>query len=389
MKSGSIGKHSLVAFNKRQLSSRRGVRSLKWRDLSRRKIMNSANKIIVGWLVLVCFVIFAMIVVGGVTRLTHSGLSMVDWKPIMGFIPPLNDGQWAVAFDAYKQYPEYRQVNKGMSLDEFKNIFYWEYGHRVLGRIIGLIFFIPFVVLGLLGKIEKRLVPKLMVAFLLGGLQGLMGWYMVMSGLVELPRVSHYRLAAHLVLALVILSYLFWIILDLLDLRKNNASRWFKSLCLTVLGVVSLQILFGAFTAGLRAGLGFNTFPLMDGRLIAEAATMMTPLWLNFLENGAMVQFVHRWLGTLLLLLVSVLFGLTVLGRMQHRLIVLSGLLAAVTFAQFMLGVLTLINYVPIALASIHQGVACLVLLASVLLVYSVRVPAMGATLNEAATGEE
>ena len=341
------------------------------------------NKIVTGWLVLVCIVIFAMIVVGGITRLTHSGLSMVDWKPIMGFIPPLNDGQWADAFDAYKQYPEYQQVNQGMSLGEFKNIFYWEYGHRVLGRSIGLVFFIPFIVLWLLGKIEKRLVPKLLVALLLGGLQGLMGWYMVMSGLVDMPRVSHYRLAAHLVLALIILSYLFWIILDLLDMQKIYVSRWFRYLCFMALGIVALQILFGAFTAGLRAGLGFNTFPLMDGRFIAEAATMMKPLWLNFLENGAMVQFVHRWLGTLLTLLVIALVGLAVLSNVPRRLVAICGLLAGLTLAQFMLGVLTLINYVPIYLASAHQGVACLVLLASLMLVYSVWIPARGDAVSD------
>ncbi len=350
--------------------------------------MNSANKIVAGWLMLVCIVIFAMIVVGGVTRLTHSGLSMVDWKPVMGFIPPLNAGQWTDAFDAYKQYPEYQKVNKGMSLDEFKNIFYWEYGHRVLGRSIGLVFFIPFVVLLLLGKIEKQLVPKLLVALILGGVQGLMGWYMVMSGLVDVPRVSHYRLAAHLGLALVILSYLFWIVLALRSTKKIAVSHWFKTLCFVTLGIISLQILFGAFTAGLRAGLGFNTFPLMDGRFIAEAATMMTPLWLNFLENGAMVQFVHRWLGTLLLLLVILLFGFTVLGNMPRRLMVICGWLAMMTFAQFLLGVLTLVSYVPIVLASAHQGVACLVLLASVLLLYSVRIPDRAATANEVATRE-
>jgi heme a synthase len=337
--------------------------------------MNS-NKVVTGWLMLVCIVIFAMIVVGGVTRLTHSGLSMVDWKPVMGFIPPVGDEQWQETFDAYKQYPEYQKVNKGMTLGEFKNIFYWEYGHRVLGRSIGLVFFVPFVVLFLLGRIEKSLVPKLLVALFLGGLQGLMGWYMVMSGLVDMPRVSHYRLAAHLVLALVILSYLFWIILDLQSTRKISVSHWFNSLCILALSIVSLQIIFGAFTAGLRAGLGFNTFPLMNGHIMAEAATMMTPFWLNFFENGAMVQFVHRWLGTFVLILVLLLFGLTVLGNMPRRLVAICGLLAGVTFAQFVIGVLTLINYVPVALASTHQGVACVVLLASVFLVYSVRLPA-------------
>ena len=325
---------------------------------------------------LVCCVIFAMIVVGGVTRLTHSGLSMVDWKPVMGFIPPLSDSQWQETFDAYKLYPEYQKVNKGMSLGEFKNIFYWEYGHRVLGRSIGLVFIVPFVLLWLQGKIEKPLAPRLMIALLLGGLQGLMGWYMVMSGLIDTPRVSHYRLAAHLILALVILSYLFWVILDLRETQKFDVSRGFRTLCLLVLGLVALQILFGAFTAGLRAGLGFNTFPLMDGRLIAEAATMMTPLWVNFFENGAMVQFVHRWLGTLLLLLVIILFATAVLGDVPRRLMVVCGLLAAATITQFVLGVFTLVNYVPIILASSHQGVACLSLLASVLLVYSVQTPA-------------
>jgi cytochrome c oxidase assembly protein subunit 15 len=345
--------------------------------------MNSANKIVAGWLVLVCVVIFAMIVVGGVTRLTHSGLSMVDWKPLMGVIPPLGEAQWQETFDAYKQYPEYQKVNRGMSLDEFKGIFYWEYGHRVLGRSIGLVFFVPFAILWLLGKIEKSLLPKLVIALVLGGLQGLMGWYMVMSGLVDMPRVSHYRLAAHLMLALVILCYLAWIIFDLWNLEKIKVPHFLRYLSLTILGVASLQILFGAFTAGLRAGLGFNTFPLMNGRLISEAATTMTPMWLNFLQNGVMIQFVHRWLGILLLLLVLLVFGIEVSRGVSRRLIAICGSLTMVTLVQVVLGVLTLINFVPIALASIHQGVACLVLLASLLLVYSVCVPARGDATGE------
>lgn len=335
--------------------------------------MSTDNKIVTGWLAVVCLTIFMMIVVGGVTRLTHSGLSIVDWKPIMGFIPPIGEAEWQDTFEAYKQYPEYKQVNKGMSLSEFKSIFYWEYGHRVLGRSIGIIFFLPFMVLLLMGKIERELVPKMIVALVLGGLQGLMGWYMVMSGLVDMPRVSHYRLAAHLVLALIILSYLYWIILDLRRTSKIEVSPGFKLLCTAILGVTFLQITYGAFTAGLRAGLGFNTYPLMDGELMASAATMMTPFWLNLFENGAMVQFLHRWIGALLLMLVVVLLGLSIAGNMPRRLKVACGSLVAITLAQFLLGVFTLLNYVPIMLASAHQAVACLVLLASIFLVYIVQ----------------
>ena len=199
-----------------------------------------------------------------------------------------------------------------------------------------------------------------------------MGWYMVMSGLVDMPRVSHYRLAAHLVLALIILSYLYWIILDLRRTSKVNVSSGFKLLCTAILGVTFLQITYGAFTAGLRAGLGFNTYPLMDGELMASAATMMAPFWLNLFENGAMIQFLHRWIGALLLLLVVVLLGLSIAGDLPRQLKVACGTLVAITLGQFLLGVFTLLNYVPIALASAHQAVACLVLLASIYIVYIV-----------------
>jgi cytochrome c oxidase assembly protein subunit 15 len=335
--------------------------------------MNSANKAVSAWLIVVCVTIFLMIVVGGVTRLTHSGLSMVDWKPIMGFIPPLGETQWQSAFESYKQFPEYQLVNKGMDLTEFKSIFYWEYGHRVLGRSIGVIFLVPMMLLWWLGKIEKPLMPKLIVGLILGGLQGLMGWYMVMSGLVDIPRVSHYRLAAHLSLALVILSYLFWIILDLHKTRRFQVPPAFKALSVLILCLVSLQIVYGAFTAGLRAGLGYNTFPLMEGKLIAEAATMMSPMWLNFLENGAMIQFVHRWVGTLLLVVVAAVLGISIQRKLPGPVVWTAAVLVTMVFVQYLLGILTLINYVPVFLASTHQAVACVVLLAAVYLVYIVR----------------
>ncbi len=340
--------------------------------------IDSNRKLVIGWLLVVSLTVFMMIVVGGVTRLTHSGLSMVDWKPIMGFIPPIGEMQWQETFDTYKHFPEYQKVNKGMSLDEFKGIFYWEYGHRVLGRSIGMIFFLPFIALLLFKKIEKPYIPRLLGALLLGGLQGLMGWYMVMSGLVDMPRVSHYRLAAHLILALVILAYIFWIILDLRRTEKLEVPGWFRRVCIFLLCVTSLQILYGAFTAGLRAGLGFNTFPLMDGEFLAAAATMMIPFWHNFIENGAMVQFIHRWIGTLLLLLVSFILVYSIAGRLPRKLQWVSAALLGITLTQYLLGVMTLLHYVPVALGSTHQAVACFVLLANVYLVYIVRGTSIG-----------
>ncbi len=323
------------------------------------------------WLAVVCLVVYLMIVVGGVTRLTQSGLSMVDWRPIMGVVPPLTTEDWQQTFDAYKQYPEYQKINKGMSLGEFKQIFYWEYGHRVLGRMIGMIYFLPFVVFLAMGRVEKRWQPRLWIAFTLGGLQGLMGWYMVKSGLVDVPYVSHYRLAAHLMLAMLILAFLFWLILDMLAVKKPEVSASQSSMSMWLLILLVVQLVLGAFTAGLDAGYGFNTWPLMHGQFLADAALMMSPFWLNFVENGVMIQFVHRWLGALLVLGIlwfafksrgTALFGATMI-------------LVGVTLVQFLLGVTTLLYRVPVVLGSLHQAVACLMLLALVYCVYLSRRP--------------
>lgn len=326
---------------------------------------------LVTWLALVCAVIFLMIVVGGVTRLTQSGLSMVDWRPIMGVVPPLSADEWQRTFDAYRQYPEYQKINRGMSLDEFKQIFYWEYGHRVLGRLIGLIYFLPFMLFLLLGKVEKRWQPRLWVAFVLGGLQGLMGWYMVKSGLVDVPYVSHYRLAAHLMLAMLIIAFLFWLILDMLALEKPDVDDRFRSGSFWLLVMLVLQLVLGAFVAGLDAGYGFNTWPLMHGQFIADAALMMEPFWHNFIENGVMIQFVHRWLGALIVLGV-LLFAWFSRGT---ALLWPSLVLLGITFVQFGLGVTTLLYRVPVVLGSLHQAVACLMLLSMVYLVYLTRRP--------------
>lgn len=334
------------------------------------------ERAVVIWLLVVCLTIFAMIVVGGVTRLTHSGLSMVEWQPILGTIPPLTEVEWQATFDLYKQYPEYLTVNRGMTLAAFKSIFYWEYGHRVLGRLIGLIFFLPFVIFFVQKRFDTGMKTKMTVAFVLGGLQGLMGWYMVKSGLVDEPRVSHYRLAAHLGFALFLLAYLFWVVLEIISRHLPSMQRTVNSVALTRLVwlfmmVLIVQIVYGAFTAGLKAGFGYNTFPLMNDQWIADAVGMMTPLWLNLFESNATVQFIHRWLGIgVTFLAIGIwIYGIKkpLLTRQRWGLHVL----LSVVLVQFVLGIVTLIYAVPISLASLHQAGACLLLLATVYVIFS------------------
>lgn len=335
--------------------------------------MTRTAKPLVIWLSLVCLTIIVMVVVGGITRLTHSGLSMVDWRPLMGIIPPLTEAEWQATFDAYKQFPEYQKVNRHLDLEGFKRIFYWEYGHRVLGRLIGLIFFVPFVVFLVMGKIDRRMALKLLVALALGGLQGLMGWYMVQSGLIDMPRVSHYRLAAHLLLAFLILGYLFWLILDLMEIKKVPSGAGFAVAVRSLLALISLQILYGAFVAGMRAGLGFNSFPKMHDQWIADAVFQMDPWWLNLVESSATIQFVHRWLGAIVLLVAA----LTCLWAWRYQLArqirLSANILLLTTLGQFIIGVLTLVYIVPIGLATLHQAVACVLLLAAIHLVYVAR----------------
>jgi heme a synthase len=337
--------------------------------------MPDSNKIIVSWLAVVCATIFTMIVVGGITRLTGSGLSMVEWRPIMGTLPPLNAAEWQLAFEAYQQYPQYQLENHHMDLAAFKSIFYWEYGHRLLGRLIGLIYFVPFVLLWASGQIKKPLVPKLLLGLALGGLQGLMGWYMVKSGLVDMPRVSHFRLAAHLLLALSIFAYLFWLILHLIEIKRESfVANGIKPLIYGFAVCLGLQLTWGAFTAGSHAGIGYNTFPLMNDQWIAEAVFSMEPWWLSLFESTATIQFVHRWLGALVLILVAIIWIRSLIGDSRQVRWAASMVFFA-TLVQFGLGVFTLIHIVPIGLASLHQAWACVLLLSAVYLVYVVRKP--------------
>jgi cytochrome c oxidase assembly protein subunit 15 len=331
--------------------------------------INTNNKHIAIWLLVCCATIFAMIILGGVTRLTGSGLSMVQWEPIMGVLPPLDQSEWEETFRLYQQFPEYKLKNFAMSLDEFKSIFWFEYGHRLLGRSIGIIFLLPFLFFLIKGKIDRALTPKLIAMFVLGGLQGLMGWYMVKSGLVDDPHVSQYRLTAHLALAVIIYAYMFWVALDLLlptiAEKPDNDSLRLGRFSVIISIMIFITLLSGGFVAGTRAGFAFNTFPLMDGRLIPAGLFDMSPLWRNFFENIVTVQFDHRLMATALFLMITAFWWLTIKSQPGPRLRTGVHLLLAALALQLTLGISTLLLVVPVALAAAHQAGAVLLLTAS------------------------
>ncbi len=328
----------------------------------------SDQKAIAIWLLACCATIFGMIILGGVTRLTGSGLSMVQWAPIMGILPPLNQAEWQEAFLLYQQFPEYQLKNFGMSLGEFKSIFWFEYGHRLLGRSIGMIFLLPFLFFLFRGKIEKTLTPKLITMFVLGGLQGLMGWYMVKSGLVNDPHVSQYRLTAHLGLAIIIYGYMLWVALGLLypKINDNKQNPSLARLALIISTIIFITALSGGFVAGTRAGFAFNTFPLMDGRLIPVGLFDLSPLWRNFFENIVTVQFNHRVLATLLFLIIPIFWFKTGKYELQPLARTGSHLLLAALALQITLGISTLLLVVPVALAAAHQAGAIVLLTAAI-----------------------
>ena len=345
--------------------------------------INPDQKAIAIWLLVCCATIFGMIILGGVTRLTGSGLSMVQWAPIMGILPPLNQAEWQETFLLYQQFPEYQLKNFHMTVDDFKSIFWFEYGHRLLGRSIGMIFLLPFVFFLFRGKIEKTLTPKLIVMFMLGGLQGLMGWYMVKSGLINDPHVSQYRLTAHLGLAVIIYAYMLWVALGLLypkingysnstaakNTHNGNTAHRLGTLSLIITGIIIITILSGGFVAGTRAGFAFNTFPLMDGQWIPNGLFEYSPWWRNFFENIVTVQFDHRVLATLLFLIIPAFWFKT--GKLADSIKIQplaktgSHLLLAALALQITLGISTLLLVVPVALAAAHQAGAILLLTAA------------------------
>ncbi len=342
--------------------------------MTRDQIQLKHRKIIGYWLLLLCVMVYSMVLIGGMTRLTQSGLSMVEWKPLTGWLPPLNDLAWQEMFRKYQSSPEYRKLNTGMTVTEFKSIFWLEYIHRIWGRLIGVVVIIPLVVFAAKRWLDRPLLLRLIGLFILGGLQGVMGWYMVKSGLIDHPDVSPYRLTAHLGLALLIFGLLIWTLLDVLAPNvtqpvPSHLCRWVWGICLLVI----LTILSGGFVAGNNAGLTYNTFPLMDGDWIPPGLFDLSPVYRNFFENIATVQFNHRVLAVTTVFAVIV-FWISVIRQLNFpRLrLLLHGLLVIVCI-QASLGISTLLLAVPVNLAIAHQAVAFAVFAVAVWLAHDLQ----------------
>ncbi|MDA0652510.1 MAG: COX15/CtaA family protein [Proteobacteria bacterium] len=328
------------------------------------------------WLFVCAVMVAAMVVLGGATRLTESGLSIVHWKPFTGILPPLGEADWQRLFDAYRDSPEFQRINFWMSLTDFKTIFWLEYLHRLWGRLIGVAFLLPFLWFWVRGRLTDPMVWRLGGVFLLGGLQGLLGWYMVKSGLVDQPAVSQYRLAAHLVLAFIIYGWLLWFALQCLQPATADPPRAaikFRRHAIVLAAGALLTVIAGAFVAGLDAGLAYNTFPKMDGHWIPEGVMRLDPWWINFFENTATVQFTHRTLGISLLVLTLWLWLRIRAAKFVTRARRLVELLTAIVTAQAALGVATLLSEVPIALGVAHQAGALASFTVAIWVVYELR----------------
>ena len=339
--------------------------SLKLRNLliinMQTNIIKQSNNIISTWLMTIIVMVLLMILIGGITRLTGSGLSMVEWRPILGFLPPLSEYEWNRVFQLYVNSPEYIKINNGMNLEEFKKIFFWEYFHRLWGRLIGIVFFIPLVLFIIFQKIPKFILPKLLIVFFLGGLQSIIGWWMVKSGLVNDPTVSQYRLATHLSNALLILFFLVWIYLDL----KEGISRVRFNFNFLIFCLVSSTIVAGAFVAGMDAGLMYNEYPMMGGSFIPE--TYGEYKYLDPFENPASAQFHHRHLA-LLTTIFTLIYSFNIYAKTSDEKIKKIAIITAlIVFAQFLLGIITLINMVPVALGALHQTGAVILFLSIII----------------------
>ncbi|MBM3510282.1 MAG: heme A synthase [Alphaproteobacteria bacterium] len=318
------------------------------------------------WLLGCAGLVFVMVVLGGLTRLTHSGLSIVEWKLVSGILPPLSEAAWQASFEAYQRFPEYRQLNRGMTLADYKDIYWLEYLHRLLGRAIGLVYVVPLVYFAVTATLGRALLTKLGLLLVLGGAQGVLGWLMVASGLVDRPDVSHYRLAAHLGLAVVIFGALLWVALDL-RATPSRRSRATLPLCEgegrerglagLALALVFVTIVSGALVAGLDAGLVYNTFPLIEGEWLPAGLLAEAPWYLNFVENRMTIQFQHRWLALATAALVCFLWWR---GRAGDRAGRWRDIALGLALLQVGLGIATLVLAVPIGLGVLHQANALL-----------------------------
>jgi cytochrome c oxidase assembly protein subunit 15 len=336
----------------------------------------SPRRLVRLWLLVVAALVFITLLVGGATRLTESGLSIVEWKPLTGVTPPLSDGAWQTEFEKYKSTPQYQQLNRGMSLDEFKTIYWWEWTHRLLGRIIGAAFLLPFFWFLWRGWIDRKLQVLLWTIFGLGALQGAVGWWMVASGLTGRVSVSQYRLAFHLTLACVIYAALVWTAQRLMPPPSTPMPRRLRMTARVLLILVLVQIYFGALVAGLDAGLVYNTFPLIDGAFVPDTVRLFfeQPLWKNFFENTLMVQFQHRMLAyAIVLIAIAHLFDVAATTR-GGRVLATARRLAVVVVVQVSIGVYTLIQQAPISLSLLHQAMA--IVLLTIAVVHAERITA-------------
>ncbi|WP_194767832.1 COX15/CtaA family protein [Tamlana sp. I1] len=318
--------------------------------------MKKDNKNVIYWLLTGCFLIFIMVVIGGITRLTDSGLSISNYRLITGTIPPIGEQEWQEAFDLYKQHPEYNAYNNHFNIEDFKSIYFWEWLHRVIGRSIGMVFIIPFLYFLIRKQLSKSTIKKCLVLLGLGAFQGFLGWYMVKSGLVDMPDVSHYRLAAHLVTAFLTFAATLWVALDLIFPNKKPANKPMRNLILVSYLVLIIQITYGAFIAGLKAGLLHNHWPLMnDGQFMHFTVYVLDPFYKNLIENPSGIQFIHRTLAYIVVILIFLIwkksnkFTLTPLQKQGINSLILLVLL------QFALGVFTIIYQVPLGLGIAHQ----------------------------------
>ncbi|MFD2550307.1 COX15/CtaA family protein [Bizionia sediminis] len=318
--------------------------------------MKKDNKTVVYWLLTGCILIFIMVVVGGITRLTDSGLSMTDYRLITGTIPPLNEAEWQEAFEVYQQYPEFQKLHYHFTLEDFKDIYFWEWFHRVIGRVIGLVFIIPFIYFLIKKRLTASTIKKCLVLLALGAFQGFLGWYMVKSGLVDMPDVSHFRLAAHLTTAFLTFAATLWVALDLIYPEKKTINKNFRNWVIGSYILLIVQIVYGGFVAGLKAGLLHNHWPLMnEGKFMHETVYILEPFYKNLIENPSGIQFIHR---TLAYFVVASIFVLWFKARelpltmLQQKAI--NTLLILVGF-QFLIGVLTIIYAVPLWLGILHH----------------------------------
>ncbi len=345
-------------------------RASRYVDIKPDKVAPSRGAVRV-WLYCVAFLVFLMVIVGGATRLTDSGLSITEWKPIHGAIPPLNVAEWTEEFDKYRQTPEYQRVNKGMSLEEFKFIFWWEWGHRQLGRFIGLAFFVPMLFFWLTGRLSDEIKPRLVALLFLGGSQGAIGWWMVASGLVDRVDVSQYRLATHLLLASFIFVALIWV-------ARGYRSRQQVPECVSgdrhswALGLVVFMLLFqiflGGLVAGTHAGHTYNTWPLMDGSLIPDGLYAYSPPWLAAFEDHMTIQFNHRMMAYTIMLVVGLIWLRIWRDPYAAKMTIAASVLAGLVLVQVVIGITTLLLVVPLWLGLLHQATAALLLASSTIL---------------------